>query len=204
MAAFRGMHVSPAKHSFGKCDRRTDRQTDGQTDDGQSDPYVSLCFAGDTKSNSIVNIVAAFLVMHVLPAKHSYAWLPSVTTKMWIQDRQTDRQSDAYMPLCFAGDTKTICKMKGNFLQQTLATCSSHRPSEMNTISIGVVLKERNRADFFLQCHRHENNYHRVWVGNRGCQDNKNVHVGSSMLDGFVGLDIEVSPANKLKKYKSR
>ena len=40
-----------------KCDRRTDRQTDGrtdrrtdrQTDDGQSDPYVSLCFAGDTK-----------------------------------------------------------------------------------------------------------------------------------------------------------
>ena len=27
-----------------KCDRRTDRQTDGQ-----SDPYVSLCFAGDTK-----------------------------------------------------------------------------------------------------------------------------------------------------------
>ena len=27
-----------------KCDRRTD--------DGQSDPYVSLCFAGDTKSRS--------------------------------------------------------------------------------------------------------------------------------------------------------
>ena len=23
--------------------------TDGRTDDGQSDPYVSLCFAGDTK-----------------------------------------------------------------------------------------------------------------------------------------------------------
>ena len=43
----------PAKHSFGKCDRRTDRQTDGRTDrqtDGQSDPYVSLCFAGDTKT----------------------------------------------------------------------------------------------------------------------------------------------------------
>ena len=34
-----------------KCDRRTDRRTDRQTDrqtDGQSDPYVSLCFAGDT------------------------------------------------------------------------------------------------------------------------------------------------------------
>ena len=54
VAAFRGMHVSPAKHSSGGVtDGRTDRQTDGQTDrrtdDGQSDPYVSLCFAGDTK-----------------------------------------------------------------------------------------------------------------------------------------------------------
>ena len=28
-----------------KCDRRTDRQMD----DEQSDPYVLLCFAGDTK-----------------------------------------------------------------------------------------------------------------------------------------------------------
>ena len=35
-AAFRGMHVSPAKHSYAwlpkKCDYRTDRQMDGQTD----------------------------------------------------------------------------------------------------------------------------------------------------------------------------
>ena len=28
--------------------RQTDGQTDGQTDAGQSDPYVPLCFAGDT------------------------------------------------------------------------------------------------------------------------------------------------------------
>ena len=42
--------MSPAKHSSASVtDRRTDRQTDRQTDDGQSDPYVSLCFAGDTK-----------------------------------------------------------------------------------------------------------------------------------------------------------
>ena len=50
VAPFRGMHVSPAKHSFGKCDRkvwRMDGRTDRQTD-GQSDPNVSLCFAGDT------------------------------------------------------------------------------------------------------------------------------------------------------------
>ena len=40
----------PAKHTFGKCDmgRVTDEETDRRTD-GQSDPYVSLCFAGDTK-----------------------------------------------------------------------------------------------------------------------------------------------------------
>ena len=42
VAAFRGMHVSPAKHSYASV---TDRQTDRQ-----SDPYVSLCFAGDTKT----------------------------------------------------------------------------------------------------------------------------------------------------------
>ena len=29
--------------------RQTDRRTDRQTDAGQSDPYVPLCFAGDTK-----------------------------------------------------------------------------------------------------------------------------------------------------------
>ena len=60
VAAFRGMHVSPAKHSSAwlprECDYRTDRHTDRQdrrmdrqTDAGQSDPYVPLCFAGDTK-----------------------------------------------------------------------------------------------------------------------------------------------------------
>ena len=32
--------------------RQTDGQTDGQTDAGQSDPYVSLYFAGDTKMTS--------------------------------------------------------------------------------------------------------------------------------------------------------
>ena len=35
--------MSPAKHSYASV-------TDGQTDDGKSDPYVSLCFAGDTKT----------------------------------------------------------------------------------------------------------------------------------------------------------
>ena len=33
-----------------QTDRWTDRQTDRQTDARQSDPYVPLCFAGDTKN----------------------------------------------------------------------------------------------------------------------------------------------------------
>ena len=48
VATFRGMHVSPAKHSYAWLPRKCDYRTDGQTDAGQSDPYVPLCFAGDT------------------------------------------------------------------------------------------------------------------------------------------------------------
>ena len=56
---FRGMHVAPTKanHNNGtnsrrdeQTDIRIDKQTDGQSDDGQSDPYVMLCFAGATKN----------------------------------------------------------------------------------------------------------------------------------------------------------
>ena len=43
VAAFRGMHVSPAKHSFGKCDRRTDRQTDRRTDGQTTAKVIPMC-----------------------------------------------------------------------------------------------------------------------------------------------------------------
>ena len=43
VAAFRGMRVSPAKHSFGKCDRQTDRQTDRRADRQRT--KWSLCVA---------------------------------------------------------------------------------------------------------------------------------------------------------------
>ena len=53
VAAFRGMLVSPAKHRYAwlprACDYRTDRRTDGQKDAEHRDPYVPLCFTGDTK-----------------------------------------------------------------------------------------------------------------------------------------------------------
>ena len=49
VAAFWGMHVSPAKHSLRDYqESMTSWQTDRQADTGQSDPYVPLCFAGDT------------------------------------------------------------------------------------------------------------------------------------------------------------
>ena len=47
MAAFLGMHVSPAKHSYAWLPRKCDYRTDTQTDAGQSDPFVPICFAGD-------------------------------------------------------------------------------------------------------------------------------------------------------------
>ena len=49
VASFRGMHVSPAKHSYAWLPRKCDYRTDRRTDTGHSDPYMPLCFAGDTK-----------------------------------------------------------------------------------------------------------------------------------------------------------
>ena len=51
VAATRGMHVSPAKHSYAwlrrKCDRQTDRQTDWQTD-GHTDRQTDRRTHGQT------------------------------------------------------------------------------------------------------------------------------------------------------------
>ena len=91
VAAFRGMHVSPAKPSFGKFDRKvwqTDRQTDGrtdrQTDDGQSDPYVSLCFAGDTikrnKTDIHLRIIPSQSWPYLRPNDQTFIRVPSLKT----------------------------------------------------------------------------------------------------------------------------
>ena len=86
------MHVSPAKHSFGKRDRRTDRETDGLTDDGQSDPYVSLCLAGDTKMRlgefkAVYSIIKAkpFKTKHVTRIKQVQDFL-TPPLKMFFKD----------------------------------------------------------------------------------------------------------------------
>ena len=50
VAAFRGMHVSPAKHSYASVtDGRTDRQTDGRRTKWSL--CVAICFADDTKTS---------------------------------------------------------------------------------------------------------------------------------------------------------
>ena len=73
----------------------TTGQTDGQTDTGQSDPYVPLCFAGDTKSEECMCRLRNIAMCD---------YQESVTTGQ--THRQTDAgQSDPYVPLCFAGDT---------------------------------------------------------------------------------------------------
>ena len=50
----------------GQTHGQTNRQTDGQTDAGQSDPYVPLCFAGDTK-NKWYNVFSALSLKNRLP-----------------------------------------------------------------------------------------------------------------------------------------
>ena len=64
--------------------RHIDRQTDGQTDAGQSDPYVSLCFAGDTK---IANFELCCHWGHSFSQTHlvsigKWAWYPQHMTTL--------------------------------------------------------------------------------------------------------------------------
>ena len=76
VAAFQGMHVSPAIHSFAwlsrKCDYRTYRQTDTQTDAGQNDLYVLLCFPGDT----IMTRYSLFYFPYIFNSKIYSQWQP--------------------------------------------------------------------------------------------------------------------------------
>ena len=73
-----------------KCDYRTDRHThtDGRTDAGQSEPYVPLCFAGDTKTRapmghwSLTWVQWAFLYLYKLDSrvkKFDYGMEPKTT-----------------------------------------------------------------------------------------------------------------------------
>ena len=61
MAAFRGMHVSPAKHSSASVtDGRTDRQTDGtdgRTDRRTTDKVIPMCrYASQATQKNYIGI----------------------------------------------------------------------------------------------------------------------------------------------------
>ena len=112
VAAFRGIHVSPAKQSYAWLPRKFDYRTDGQTDrhtdrrtDGRRTKW-SLCAAMLRRRHN-----EEYMCRLRNIAMRDYQ--ESVTTGQ--TDRQTDRQtdgqtdagqSDPYVPLCFAGDTK--------------------------------------------------------------------------------------------------
>ena len=57
--------------------RQTHGQTDGQTDAGQSDPYVPLCFAGNTKSKHTIQTVDPQSLIYKYPSS-ALIWLPSM------------------------------------------------------------------------------------------------------------------------------
>ena len=60
VAAFQGMHVSPAKHSFGKCGRKCDcdRRTDGQ----MTDKVIPMCrYASQTQKATLSIMVTKSL-----------------------------------------------------------------------------------------------------------------------------------------------
>ena len=92
--------MSTAKHSYGSVtDGRTDRQTDGQTGDGQSDPYMSLCFAGDTKI-AVMNInytryeISFYIVNSTKLTSHD---LPQ--RSLWTGGTHTVRQTREYISM---------------------------------------------------------------------------------------------------------
>ena len=58
VAAFRGMHVSPAKHSFASVtDGQTDRRTDGQT----TDKVIPMCRYASQATQKTVFILIRWL-----------------------------------------------------------------------------------------------------------------------------------------------
>ena len=103
MAAFQVIHVSPAKHSYASV---TDGRTDRRTDDGHSDPYVLLCFAGDTKTR-----------ITALQGKHDLCHLRKIVVcdyQKCVIIRQTDaRQSNPmHVMRCYALKATQLQNMK--------------------------------------------------------------------------------------------
>ena len=94
VAAFRGTHVSPAKHSFGKCDRKvwqTDRQTDRRTDRRRT--KWSLCVAMLRRRHknlySIYNRIWPILIcwLYLTKLKLNSTWIEFI----WPRSKEWER-----------------------------------------------------------------------------------------------------------------
>ena len=73
MVAFQGMHVLECMcqlRNKATCDYQGS-VTIGQTDPGQCDPYVSLCFAGDTTTLSLYKMELALEAFELVGKVHA-------------------------------------------------------------------------------------------------------------------------------------
>ena len=83
MAAFRGMHMSLAKHSFRKCDMKsvTDGRTDGRTDRRTTDKVIPMCrFASHATQKSTFSFVPS----HIAQDKISFSLSRSKTVHTFV------------------------------------------------------------------------------------------------------------------------
>ena len=85
---------------------RTDKQTDGRTDDPNTRCPRRTFQAGGIKTFTKTRM-AAFQGMHVLPANHSYVWLPRKC------DYRTDTQApEKVIPMCcYASQAKELAEL---------------------------------------------------------------------------------------------
>ena len=102
--------------------------------------------------------------MHVSPAKHSYAWLPRKFD--FRKDRHTDGQtgtgqSDPYVPLCFAGDKKSVgLKFQWPFIPCTYLDRPCIYASWLSKSVSGLTVFRKHENEFeFIGVLRHMQRY---------------------------------------------
>ena len=137
------MHASPAKHSFGKCDRRTDRRTDRQT----TDKVIPMCrYASQAtqktprnilKQNQSINALYLFNMLRpkqnivLFPAslaKKKKQWqhseecmccLRNIAMRVWQTDGQTDRRTDGQTDGRTTDKVIPMCRYASQATQKT-------------------------------------------------------------------------------------
>lgn len=68
----------------------------------------------------------------------------------------------------------------------------------------GGRVEESDGVDRCLLHHGNHQDDQRVGEGYGGCQDDEDIHVSCFVLQGFIGLDVEVSPTDELWKEMNR